>query len=585
MSNSDAIVVDRLSYFYPEADTPALRDLSIRIRQGEFLGLIGPTGAGKTTFCLALNGIVPQFYGGRFFGSVTVLGLDTVEHPTRRLARHVGAVFQDPETQLIAPSVEDEIAFALENLSVPRDEIQRRIPAVLEVVRLTGTERKHPHELSGGQKQRLAIGAALAMEPDVLVLDEPTSQLDPLGQREVFTVLRELNETMGVTIVLTSHAAEMLAEYAGRVALLVDGVFKVIGTPEDIYTHRDMLGTYHLRPPQVTVTFSLAADRGVPVEEIPVRLEDGERLLDKLVGFRTPSLELDVESWGGQDGEGHQSPVFSAHGVHHCYADGTEALRGVSLNVHAGEYVLLVGQNGAGKSTLIKHFTRLLLPTAGRVEVFGRVTRALSLSQVARQVGYVGQNPDHQLFRTTVESEVAYALELRGLPRNEVVARVNDSLLEMDLIPVRDKHPLSLAKGDRARVVMAVVLAMKPEVLILDEPTTGQDYRGAQRILGVVNRLHRMGKTIVVATHHLYLMADCAERVIVMGEGTILADGPVRKIFHCTDVLRATYLEPPQAVLLARYWSHSTGGCVCPLLTPAELASALASGYVPGKAL
>jgi energy-coupling factor transport system ATP-binding protein len=191
-------------------------------------------------------------------------------------------------------------------------------------------------------------------------------------------------------------------------------------------------------------------------------------------------------------------------------------------------------------------------------------------------VGYVGQNPDHQLFRITVESEVAYALSQRDLPRAVVVERVTDSLEEMDLLSVRDKHPLSLPRGDRARVVMAAVLAMQPEVLILDEPTTGQDYQGARRILDIVDRLHHRGKTIVVVTHHLYLMADYAERVIVMGQGTILADGPIREIFHRTEMLRSTYLEPPQAVLLARYWSQQVGRDYR-LLTPVELASVLGS--------
>jgi energy-coupling factor transport system ATP-binding protein len=578
VSGSDAIVIDRLSYFYPKADVPALRDLSFEIERGDFLGLIGPTGAGKTTFCLALNGIVPQFYGGRFFGSVTVLGLDTVEHPTRRLARHVGAVFQDPETQLIAPSVEDEIAFALENLSVPRDEIRRRIPAVLELVRLEGTERKHPHELSGGQKQRLAIGAALAMQPDILVLDEPTSQLDPLGQREVFTVLRELNEGMGVTVVIASHASEMLAEYADRVALMADGGLQAVGSPDDVYTRRELLLKHHLRPPQVTTTFSLAVDKGLPVDKLPVRMVEGEQLLDEFAGSYPSALrepdELDAESATGSGDDSYRDPVISAHNLHYRYSEGTAALKGISLDIQAGEYVLLVGQNGAGKTTLIKHFTRLLLPTTGRVAVFGAETQALSVSQVARRVGYVGQNPDHQLFRTTVESEVAYALKQRNLPRDGVVARVSDSLREMDLLSVRDKHPLSLLRGDRARVVMAAVLAMQPEVLILDEPTTGQDYWGARRILDILAGLHRRGKTIIVITHHLYLMADYAERVVVMGEGTLLADGPIREIFHRTGVLRSTYLEPPQAVLLAQYWSQRVGRPY-PLLTPAELASAL----------
>lgn len=582
VSHTSAVIVDRLSYLYPGAEVPALRDISLTVERGEFLGLIGPTGAGKTTFCLTLNGVVPQFYGGRFFGSVTVLGFDTVQHPTRRLARHIGSVFQDPETQLIAPSVEDEIAFALENLSVPRDEIRRRIPEVLEIVRLDGTERKHPHELSGGQKQRLAIGAALAMQPDLLVLDEPTSQLDPLGQQEVFAVLKQLNEELEITIVIASHAAEMLAEYAGRVALLADGALEAVGTPSDLYTRRELLRAHHLRPPQVTETFMLAADRGVPVAAIPVWLGAGERLLDALTGSRgslpVTSCSPRDEITHGLDGRDRENSVLSTHNLYYRYPDGTEALGGISLDIYAGEYVLLIGQNGAGKTTLVKQFTRLLRPTSGRVEIFGAETEALSVSHVARRVGYVGQNPDHQLFRSTVESEVAYALKQRDLSRDEITDRIEASLLQMDLMSVRSAHPLSLPKGDRARVVMAAVLAMRPDVFILDEPTIGQDYRDAHHILDVARGLHRLGKTIVVVTHHLYLMAEYAERVIVMGEGAVLSDGPIREVFHQTELLRSTYLEPPQVVLLAQHWAKTVEGD-WPLLTPAELASALASVY------
>jgi len=583
VTGSGAVVVDRLSYMYPRTEIPVLRDLSLTIESGEFFGLIGPTGAGKTTFCLTLNGIVPQFYGGRFFGSVTVLGMDTVECPTRRLSRHVGVVFQDPETQLITPSVEDEIAFALENLSVPRAEIRRRIPVALKAVRLEGTERKHPHELSGGQKQRLAIGAALAMQPDVLVLDEPTSQLDPLGQREVFTVLKQLNEELDITIIIASHAAEMLAEYADRVALLADGSLKAIGSPAEIYTRRGLLREHHLRLPQVTETFMTASDRGVPIETVPVRLDEGQQMIDGFLDSENPppaiGFQCDDASSHNRKAISQDNSVLSAHNLHYHYPDGTAALKSVSLDIHAGEYVLLVGQNGAGKTTLVKHFTRLLLPTVGRVKIFGSESRNLNVSEVARRVGYVGQNPDHQLFRATVESEVAYALRHQGrLEDAEIKGRVTESLAQMDLTYARDLHPLSLAKGDRARVVMAAVLAMEPDVLILDEPTTGQDYRDARRILKITGQLHRFGKTIVVVTHHLYLMAEYAQRVIVMGEGTVLLDGPIRDVFHRVDVLRSTYLTPPQAVLLAQHLSKKIGHSY-PILTPRELASVLASAF------
>ena len=570
------VVLDRVSYMYPRSPEPVLRDISLQIHHGEFLGLIGPTGAGKTTLCLALNGIVPQFYGGRFFGRATVAGLDTLDHPISQLARHVGAVFQDPETQLIATSVENEIAFALENLSVPREEIRARIPRVLAAVRLAGTERKHPHELSGGQKQRLAIAAALAMQPDLLVLDEPTSQLDPVGEQEVFAVVRELNRELGITILMASHAAEQMAEHADRIALLSRGELVTVGTPDEIYSRVDLLHQHHLRPPQVASTFTMAREAGAPVSCVPVRLEPGLKALDSL---REACPIAPPEKLPGPPARS-GPPLLSVQDLRHVYPDGTAALQGVSLDVRAGEYVLVIGQNGAGKTTLVKHFLKLLEPTEGIVTVGGVDTRQLTVSELARRIGYVAQNPDNQIFSNTVGDEVAFALVNLDYPREEVEARTVESLEAMGLLEVRDAHPLSLPKGDRARIVIAAILAMKPEVIIFDEPTTGQDYRGAKYILDVSRQLHQMGKTVVVITHHLYLMPEYAERVIVMGKGTILLDAPIREAYHQTDLLRSTFLSPPQAVLLAQHLARQGGGDYR-LLTPAEVAACLAPPFIP----
>ena len=573
-------VLDQVSYIYPRSPEPVLRDISLEIREGEFLGLIGPTGAGKTTLCLALNGIVPQFYGGRFFGRATVAGLDTLDHPISVLARHVGTVFQDPETQLIATSVENEIAFALENLRVPREEILERIPRVLAAVRLEGTERKHPHELSGGQKQRLAIAAGLAMQPDLLVLDEPTSQLDPVGEQEVFAVVRELNKELGVTTLMASHAAEQMAEHADRIALLSNGEVIAIGTPDEIYSQIELLHEHDLRPPQVATTFYMARRAGAPVASVPVRLEPGMRALDSVQETRrmVPPNALP------------EPPARSSHvlifaqGLRYVYPDGTEALHGVSLDIHAGEYVLIIGQNGAGKTTLVKHFLRLLESTEGVVTVGGVDTRELTVSGLARRIGYVAQNPDNQIFGNTVGGEVAFALVNLGYAREEVEARTAESLEAMGLLGVRDAHPLSLPKGDRARIVIAAILAMKPEIIVFDEPTTGQDYRGAKYILDVSRQLHQAGKTVIVITHHLYLMPEYAERVIVMGKGTVLLDAPIREAYHQTELLRSTYISPPQAVLLAQHLAgsgHPGRGERRDywLLTPEEVASCLASPH------
>ncbi len=566
------VTLDNVSYIYPRAEKPAVHDVTLDIGKGEFLGLIGPTGAGKTTFCLSLSGIVPQFYGGRFFGHIAVAGLDTLEHPVSRLARHVGAVFEDPETQITATSVENEIAFALENLNVPREEILARIPRVLEATRLEGTAKKHPRELSGGQKQRLAIAAALAVQPDLLVLDEPTSQLDPMGAQEVFATVRELNKTLGITVVMASHAAEELAEYADRLALLVDGALAAVGTPDDLYAQVEYLERCHVRPPQVAQTFVRVRQAGVTVLTIPVRLPEGIAAVKAIRSTSVPVSSAGVSPADMTARTGKTPVLLSARNLTHVYGDDTVALRDVSLDVHAGEYLLVVGQNGAGKSTLAKHFLRLLLPTSGAVLVDNTDTRDLTTSALARRIGYVAQNPDNQIFNATVEAEVAFALKNLKYDEAEIKTRVEQSLTVLGLWEQREAHPLALPKGDRARVVIAAILAMRPDVIIFDEPTTGQDYRGARAILDISKQLHAAGKTVIVITHHLYLMPEYAERVAVMGKGTLLLDAPIREAYHAVDVLASTHITPPQAVLLARALAEEHHADF-PLLTPEEVAA------------
>jgi len=570
-STAPLVTLDNVSYIYPRVEKPALHDVTLAIGKGEFLGLIGPTGAGKTTFCLSLSGIVPQFYGGRFFGHITVAGLDTLDHPVSRLARHVGAAFEDPETQITATSVENEIAFALENLSVPHEEMLIRIPRALEATRLEGTAKKHPRELSGGQKQRLAIAAALAVQPDLLVLDEPTSQLDPMGAQEVFATVRELNKTLGITVVMAGHAAEELAEHADRLVLLVDGALVAVGAPHDLYAQVEYLERCHVRPPQVAQTFARLQQAGIPVSTIPVRLEEGIAALKAISSAGL--LPVRVTSAAGTPALRKKTPpLLSARNLTHVYGDGTVALRDVSLDVYAGEYLLIVGQNGAGKSTLAKHFLRLLLPTSGAVYVDNIDTRDLTTSALARRIGYVAQNPDNQIFNATVEAEVAFALKNLEYDEVEIRLRVEESLTALGLWERREAHPLALSKGDRARVVIAAILAMRPDVVIFDEPTTGQDYRGARAILDISKQLRAAGKTIIVITHHLYLMPDYAERVVVMGKGTLLLDAPIRDAYHAVDVLASTHITPPQAVLLARVLAEEHQADF-PLLTPEEVAA------------
>jgi energy-coupling factor transporter ATP-binding protein EcfA2 len=433
-------------------------------------------------------------------------------------------------------------------------------------------QKNAPGELSGGQKQRLAIAAALAVRPALLVLDEPTSQLDPVGSQEVFATLKELNRDLGITIVMVSHASEEMAEQADRLILMREGAIEAIGTPGEIYLQVERLESLALRPPQVAKTFALLRQRGIEIKSLPVTLEQGFAQL--------PSLEPDFQPPAPKSSSEPERalPLLSVENLSHTYPDGTIALQDVSLEIHEGEYLLIVGQNGAGKSTLVKHFLHLLTPTQGRVCLNGRSLENFSVSDLARSIGYVAQNPDNQIFNTTVEKEVSFALTNLGYPAAVVRERTTESLKAMGLLEAGPAHPLSLPKGDRARVVIAAILAMEPRLVIFDEPTTGQDYQGARAILEVTRQLHRMGKTVIVITHHLYLMPEYARRAMIMGKGTVLLDAPIRQAYHRLDLLAETYLRPPQAVLLAREIQRLSGKPT-PLLTPEEIADCFTGDY------
>jgi len=561
------VCIEQLSFRYPGASTLALHDVSLTVEQGECLALMGATGAGKTTLCLALIGIVPQFFGGELYGAVRVGGLDTLEHPVSALARKVGMVLQDPETQLTATSVEHEVAFALENLCVRPDEIRKRVHEALHAVGLAGLGQKHPYELSGGQKQRLAIAAALALKPQVLVLDEPTSQLDPVGAAEVFTLVRTLNRELRITVVLASHQSEEVAEFADRVALLAKGRLVKVAPRAAFFQEVEYLVGHQVRPPQVTEFFHYLRRRGLVLDSLPVTLAEAVSTYEAVrphLRFR-PRPFTHVPARRG-------AVRLAAQNLMYTYADGTKALAGVTLDIRAGEYVAIVGQNGAGKTTLVRSFLGLLRSSAGTLAFDGRQLQPLTVGEIARHIGLVPQNPDTHLFAFSVAAEVSFALEQAGLPPSEVGRRVDEVLAAMDLTIQRELHPFVLSKGDRSRVVIAAVLAREPEILIFDEPTTGQDYQGALRILEMTRRLHAAGKTVVVVTHHLHLLPGFAERVLVLGQGCILLDAPLAEAYYHPEVLAATDLKAPQIIGLAQAIAEREGQD-CRALTAEELAA------------
>lgn len=563
------VTFERVGYAYPGATRRALDGLDMTIARGEFVGIVGATGAGKSTLCLTLNGIVPQFFGGSFFGTVRIAGSDTLETPTSRLAATVGMVFEDPETQITATTVEGEVAFALENLKVPTALMQVRVAEALKAVGLAGLERKHPARLSGGQKQRLAIASALALSPDCIVLDEPTSQLDPVGTAEVFALLSRLNRERGITIIVASHASEELAAAATRILLLSGGRIVRDGSPRAVLGDVALLKAHDVRPPDIAQAFAAVASRLMPGTPplAPITLGEAPGAFAPFApAFAAAALPpADRSSPSG-------APVLEAVGVSHVYPDGTAALRGVDLSIRRGEFVALGGRNGCGKSTLIRHFLHLLSPTGGTVRVDGSDVAGLKISDLARRIGYVAQNAHQQLFCDSVREEVAFALTLMKRPKGEIDAAVHFALEAMRLSDLADRHPASLSRGDRLRLAIAATLAPGPDMLIFDEPTTGQDWAGALAILDICRSLNAIGKTVLLVTHHLYLLAGYAERLVVMTQGRVVLDGPLDEVLYSGPALAAASLAPPQTVSFAARLEGFAAGGMRPL-SPAALAA------------
>jgi len=546
------VSVKNVTYTYPEQDAPAIRDVELDVKEGEYLVIMGPNGAGKTTLCLLLNGVIPSVLGGKMRGWAEVYGLDARRHHVYELAQYVGMVLQDPEAQLFTSNVRSEAAFAAENLGVPREEMIERIDWALEVVRLQDFADRAPTQLSGGQKQRLAIAAALVMRPSVMVLDEPTSQLDPIGAGEVFSVLHDLNQDVGITVVLTTHKSEHATRYADRIVVLDQGQIVAQGSPSEVFSEVELMDRIHVQVPAVTrVEWDLKEALGK--DRFSVVLEDTQASLSGL---------LDKRGHTKQQAADHRPPPPTPPELDTPYIElkdvsfvypGTDkkALDGVSLAVEKGEFVGIIGQNGAGKTTLVKHVIGLLKPTEGQVVVDGRDMVDETVERMAQWVGLVLQNPDEQLFAMSVAEEVAFGCTNLGLPEEEVAERVDHALEATGLEPFRDVYPFNLSFGDRRKLSVAAVVAMEPEVLIFDEPTTGQDHKGRRELADIGKRLNEMGRTVLMVTHDMDLIAEYTKRLIVMGEARVLMDGPTEEVFQQVEILAQTYISPPQVTQLA----------------------------------
>jgi len=544
----DMVAMEGVSWKYEPTQDWIINQLNLRVKKGELLLVTGPNGSGKTTFCTMLNALIPYNYrDGTLKGRVAIVGKDTATTTVAELSQTVGMVFQEVEAQFLTLSVEDELVFGPENLGVPREEIQKRLDWVLKLLKLEGYNEKSPFELSGGQKQRVAIGAALMTLPQILVLDEPTSDIDPLGKVEVLSTIRDLKESLNMTIILVEHLTDDAALLADRALLLKDGRLILEGPPREFFGEVDTLKKNGVEPPQVSqVSFALR-DK-IPYAAVPLTVDEFvQHISPKIDAAKTnlkgqPAFDQEAQASQLSDSE----PLIELKDLWHTYPDGTVALKGVNLTVpKKGPIIALLGQNGSGKTTLAKHLNGILKPTKGEVIVDRMNTLSAKRKDLVQRVGYVFQNPDHQIANNSVVKEVSYGLENLGLSEEEINQRVKDVLQFLDITQYADEQPFLLPKGIRQRTVIASILAMRPSVIVVDEPTTGQDAVNSRIIMDMLKGLHAQGYQIILITHNMNIAAEYCGRTIVMSEGRILADGPTRSVFSQTDILKRAYLQPP----------------------------------------
>lgn len=574
-----------VSFSYDGA-VPALDGVDLNIEDGEFFCILGGNGSGKSTFAKHLNALLQPDAG-----TVRIDGMDASDPElVYDIRSTAGMVFQNPDDQLVATLVEDDVAFGPENLGVPSAQIAQRVRDVLKAVGLVGFERHETHALSGGQKQRVALAGVLAMEPRVLILDEASSMLDPRGRKGLMKACRALH-ARGMTIVMITHFMEEAAE-ADRVAVFQAGRVAMLGTPEEILTRADELAQLNLDMPESCRLGMALRAKGVPVcaqvREADMIAEVAQAYTERsgvdIVErpFESDPRMLDNAS-SANDGTAASEPVVEISHLSHSYSLSVRerrrwhkrsvtagksskqalwgndpsspwALRDVSLTVRRGEFLGLAGHTGSGKSTLVQHLNGLIRPQEGSICALGLdLSNKKDAAAVKAKVGVVFQYPERQLFAETVAQDVAFGPHNLGLPQDEVDRRVDSSLsrVGLDLSTVGDKSPFELSGGQQRRVAFAGVLAMEPEVLVLDEPMAGLDPAARRDFLELIDRLHRDGLTVVMVSHSMDDLANCCDRIVVMNEGAVFAEGTPAQVFAHADELKSIGLGVPAAQRMA----------------------------------
>lgn len=533
-----------LSFTYKTRLQPSLSRINLTINAGDFILCTGPTGCGKSTLLKSFNGLIPHEIGGVLEGGVRVNGMDSRDASVAELSRTVGLMFQNPDDQIFSTTVEDEVGFALENMGMDRSSIKHRVAETLAWVGLSGRETGSVHALSGGERQRLALAAVLAVRPQLLALDEPISQMDPRGAAELLKVLQKLNQELGMTVVVVEHRLHEVMPICKQVLVMDEGGLVWQGTRQEAFRDPEVFLRMGLRIPQAV---HICHRLGVAVES--------ETITETVCALKQayPDCESAERPVEKEPLKAPQAHAVDIEALEFRYEPkGRKILKGINLKIPAGQFVALMGNNGAGKSTLLHHICGLLRTQKGQVRVRGKQIKALE-----RSVGMVMQNPDLMLFNASVEEEVTF-----GLRHANAGSRLRPdwrNLLEgIGLSGLEERFPLALSQGQRVRVAIASLLACGPEVLLLDEPTTGQDLGHIDDIIALLQNYTTQGGTVIFCTHDTEVAARYADRAVVMTGGGIVADASPEEVFACDELLESAGLRAPAALAVSR---ALYGGC------------------------
>ena len=535
----NSIEIKNLTFTYPGASTPTLSGVSLTIEQGDFVAIVGNNGCGKSTLCKAMNGLIPHFIAGEFEGEVLAGGLNTLEMDIGSLAQKVGYVYQDFENQIVRPTVLDDASYACMNYAM-KDYLERGKEA-LEMCGLAGREADYIWQLSGGQTHLLALAGAVSLRPEVLILDEPIAQLDPGHADRIYQILKELNEKHGKTIIVIEHHTEYIADYCRHVVLMKDGAVKWKLPAEEALQRVEELEECNIFPPQVTLAAHALQKKGkIAGEELlPSTIEDGTKTFQKLV-YHKP-ME-------GKKEAAHGEPVVRFDQVSVSYRSVKGEPRRIfdrlNLTLYRGEKIALIGSNGAGKSTLMKMMTGLLKPSEGTVTLKDRKIRDTRPEELSRYVSLVYQNPEDMFIKDSIEHDIAFAMQVRNLEGwQEKTGRLLERFRLSDL---RQRDGRLLSGGQMRRASLAIGIALNPQILLLDEPTANLDIATRKEIMRTLNDMKNITETVMIATHDMQLVCEWAQRIIVLWQGQVIADGSRDEIFGNREVAEKTGIRPPE---------------------------------------